>query len=214
MAIDGPAVGDRVAVRRAETRRTAIDAAWGLAREHGLAAFTLRDLAARLGLRAPSLYEYFSGKHAIYDAMFADGNRELAAAMATPPLPGAGEDDVRTALVEATRRFIGFCSADATRFQLLFQHTVPGWQPSPDAYAEAVANYGMMTDRLAAYGMMTDRLAACGIEDQGAVDLWTALLSGLAHQQVANDPGGDRWERLAEPAVDMYLTSIEKGARR
>lgn len=195
-------VPDRVAVRRAETQQAAIEAAWDLAREDGLAAFTLRDLAARLGLQAPSLYDYFAGKDAIYDAMFVAGNRELAAAMAT--LPDVGEHDVRTVLVEATRRFIGFCNADATRFQLLFQHSVPRWRPSPEAYAAAVANYRFMAEQL----------AACGIEDERAVDLWTALLSGLAHQQVANDPGGDRWERLAEPAVDMYLTSIEKGRIR
>ena len=28
-------------------------------------------------MRQPSLYEYFDSKHALYDAMFADGNRQL-----------------------------------------------------------------------------------------------------------------------------------------
>jgi len=32
-------------------------------------------------MRAPSLYEYFDSKHAIYDAMFAQGYRQFAAAM-------------------------------------------------------------------------------------------------------------------------------------
>ena len=30
-------------------------------------------------MRQPSLYEYFDSKHALYDAMFADGNRQLLA---------------------------------------------------------------------------------------------------------------------------------------
>ncbi len=38
-----------------------------------------------------------------------------------------------------------------------------------------------------------------------AIDLWTALTSGLANQQVANDPGGDRWLRLVDDAVSMFL---------
>ncbi len=28
-------------------------------------------------LRQPSLYAYFESKHALYDAMFAEGNRQL-----------------------------------------------------------------------------------------------------------------------------------------
>ena len=44
--------------------------AWGLAQEKGLAEFTLRDVATRVGMRAPSLYTHFESKHAIYDAMF------------------------------------------------------------------------------------------------------------------------------------------------
>jgi hypothetical protein len=35
-------------------------------------------------------------------------------------------------------------------------------------------------------------------------------VSGLTHQQVANDPGGDRWVRLSRQAVEMYLAQIER----
>ena len=30
-------------------------------------------------------------------------------------------------------------------------------------------------------------------------------MTGLAGQQISNDPGGDRWERLIDRAVDMLL---------
>ena len=42
------------------------------------------------------------------------------------------------------------------------------------------------------------------------MDMLTALVSGLAHQQVANDPGGRRWVRLADQVVDMLLAGIDK----
>jgi hypothetical protein len=42
--------------------------------------------------------------------------------------------------------------------------------------------------------------------------LFTALLSGLADQQIANDPGGDRWLRLVDSAVDMYLGHVGASA--
>ena len=35
--------------------------------------------------------------------------------------------------------------------------------------------------------------------------MWTAITSGLASQQTSNDPGGDRWVRLADEATAMFL---------
>jgi hypothetical protein len=54
---------------------------------------------------------------------------------------------------------------------------------------------------------MTEVLVAAGATSPEKLDLWTALLSGLAAQQVSNDPGGDRWSRLVEPAVDMFVAA-------
>jgi hypothetical protein len=54
---------------------------------------------------------------------------------------------------------------------------------------------------------MTVVMAAAGLDGPERVDLWTALLTGLATQQVSNDPGGDRWRRLIEPAVDMFVAA-------
>jgi len=30
-----------------------------------------------------------------------------------------------------------------------------------------------------------------------------AVFTGLASQQISNDPGGNRWKRLVDPAVDL-----------
>jgi hypothetical protein len=35
--------------------------------------------------------------------------------------------------------------------------------------------------------------------------MWTALVSGVAAQQIANEPGGDRWLRLIDEMVDIYV---------
>ena len=63
---------DRKAERREATRQEILSAAWAVAREQGLAQLTLREVAERVGMRAPSLYSHFPSKNAIYDAMFAD----------------------------------------------------------------------------------------------------------------------------------------------
>ena len=74
---------DRRAERQAATQAEILDAAWALVRADGLASLAMRELGARVGMRAQSLYAYFPSKHAIYDAMFADGNRTLLGRFAT-----------------------------------------------------------------------------------------------------------------------------------
>jgi AcrR family transcriptional regulator len=189
-------VNDRRADRHARTAQLIVDAAWRLASEHGLAGITLRDVAREVGMRAPSLYVYFDSKAAIYDAMFVEGNHQLLnrqrawAASEPPDLHGAA------------RSFVSFCTENPIRYQLLFQRVIPGWQPSPDAYASA----------LAVYEHMTQALARVGIQGARALDLWTALLTGLTDQQISNDPGGDRWTSLVDDAVDMLLAHLETKA--
>ena len=75
--MSGIPIKDRRAERTLATRREILDAAWELVHEQGLGALTMRELGARVGMRAQSLYVYFPSKHAIYDAMFAEANREL-----------------------------------------------------------------------------------------------------------------------------------------
>ena len=185
----------RVAARRAATKEAILDAAWDIARSEGLGGVSMRPLAAALGMSAPSLYEYFDGKDAIYDAMYVQGNHALRERMQTIVDPERMSP--RESLVAGASAFVEFCNEDRARFQLLFQHSIPGWHPSEMAYAVAVENLELSRAHLESVGITHPR----------SLDLWTALVSGLASQQVANDPGGDRWLRLVEPAVDMFLST-------
>ncbi len=78
------------------------------------------------------------------------------------------------------------------------QRTIPGFEPSPEAYAPAV----LVLDGL------RDRLASHTITAQEDIDLYVALVGGLADAQLANDPGGDRWALLLDRAIDMYLRDL------
>ncbi len=75
----GESTDDWVAKRRAEALDRIVESAWDLARQHGLAGLSLRDLARRLGMAPASLYSYLDSKHGLYDAMFAQGYRALLA---------------------------------------------------------------------------------------------------------------------------------------
>jgi AcrR family transcriptional regulator len=188
---------DRTAERRAATRREIIDAAWEVAREQGLAQLTLRDIAERVGMKAPSLYSHVDSKNAIYDAMFAQAwteCREVMTAMEARCPP-----EIRGALQLYARTFFDFSVSDLARFQLMNQRTIPGFEPSPEAYSPAVLVIQGLRDRLARYD----------ITAQEDIDLYVALVGGLADAQLANDPGGDRWSRLLDRTVDMYLHDLD-----
>ena len=185
---------DRRARRREATKAEILDAAWALVREQGLGGLSLRDLAARAGMRAPSLYQYFPSKHAIYDAMFAQGASQALAEVAAPDTTS----DRRAALRENAHRAFDFATRDPARAQLLFQRTIPGFEPSPAAYAPAVE----MRTRVQA---LLERHGITGPDD---LDLWTALIGGLVSQQLANDPGGSRWARLVDRTVDLFLADV------
>lgn len=187
---------DRRRARHLAKRATIIAEAWTLAQRDGLAAISLRDLADQVGLRQPSLYAYFDAKLALYDAMFADGNRQLIEVVSQLP----DRDDPHEALVEFVEVLTRFSAADTVRHQLLFQRTIPGFEPTEESYAVAQEFY--------AIGQR--KLEAAGVSDLGDVDLFTAIVSGLAHQQVANDPGGDRWVKQSRRAVDMYLAEVAR----
>lgn len=173
-------------------------AAWELVREQGLAALSMRELGARVGMRAQSLYGYFAAKEDIYDAMFRQGYEEFVSWMA--PLVDTLDDAPSpiAAALATSQRFFEFCTSDPARYQLLFQRTVPGFEPSAESYAVAVA----------ALNSLEEAMARLGVTDPAASDLWTAVLTGLTDQQVSNDPGGDRWQRLLERAVHMLLVEL------
>jgi hypothetical protein len=60
----------------------------------------------------------------------------------------------------------------------------------------------LLRARITEPGYLESWLGAAGLTDSANVDFWRALLTGLAGQKLANDPGGARWIRLAERAID------------
>ena len=157
----------------------------------GLGEITLREVADRVGMRAPSLYTHFDSKNAIYDAMFGQAWTECLELFEA--LRAQVPDDGRESLRFVARAFFDFAVRDLPRHQLMNLRTIPGFTPSPQAYAPAVATLDLARELFARHGM----------SDQDDLDLYTALIGGLVDAQHANDPGGDRWSRLLDRAVDM-----------
>lgn len=199
MVLGEPTTTWRTARREAAVE-TILEAAWANARQNGLAGLSLSEVARAVGMKPPSLYSYFGAKHAIYDAMFAQGYRQFIERNRGT----AYGETLRDGLRNGYTTFVSFALEDPQRHQLLFQRTIPGFEPSAESMALALESYGLMRDRLAGHGITDD-------ED---LDLVTGVGTGFADQQISNDPGGDRWLRLLEDAADMVATQLEKRQER
>ena len=184
--------GVALAGRRRQARAEQICAvAWELARRDGIAAISLRELADRVDMRQPSLYNYFPSKAALYDSMFAAGFRQLVEERERLHL----DDDPLIALRQGCRHFIDFCVEDPARYQLLFQHSIPGFHPSAESMAIAEQ----------ALAFLQTWLERAGVTGASGLDLMRAMLLGLAGEQIANEPGGHRWIQMTDDLVDVVV---------
>ncbi len=166
----------RATARRTAAEREILDAAWALMAREGVAEVSVREVARDVGLRQQSLTHYFPTKHALLDALFADGFADLRRVFDGLP----DNDDEVEAVVELAVSVVEYCQANPARYHLMFQRTIPGFQPSEESHRVA----------LTVLGGLTERLTATGVDDVRDVALVRALISGIAAEQSANDPGG------------------------
>jgi hypothetical protein len=104
----------------------------------------------------------------------------------------------RAAMRQLARAFFDFSASDLSRYQLMNQRTIFGFEPSAESYAPAVATLEVLHAALAAQG----------VTRQADIDLCVAVVGGLIDAQLANDPEGDRWSRLLDRAIDMLADNL------
>jgi len=190
----------KVAQRRQVKTASIVDAACALAREHGIQLVSLRDLAKEVGMRQPSLYGYFDSKNTLYDAMFADGNRQLLKVLSAIDLPA----DPRVTLKAYLGAFADFAVEDPARNSLLFRRVIPGFKPSAESYAVAEE----------ALGRVVAVMNVAGVTDPGDIDCLVAMTAGLIEAQLSNEPGGDRWLRHLNRMTDVLVDdALERNPR-
>lgn len=188
---------------RFRTREEILDAALAVMAEQGVAALNLTEVARRVGLRQPSLYQYFGSRTAVYDALFERGMiaHHHAVAAAIDEAPG-GWSAVRGAM-NATLRF---AAEHPVLAQLLFTSAVPGFTPSARAYEPSLRQYDLVRAEVSA-AVANGELHQAAASERG-VALLVAITAGVASQQAANDGGagvgGERFTPLLGPALDMY----------
>jgi len=177
---------DRRQRRRQETIEQVLDVAVEVMADHGVAGLTLGEVARRMGIRPPSLYVYFDGKHALYDALFERGWRALLDTVLAAEADLEGEDLVAD-LVAIETVFVRWAVEHPAYAPLMFWRPVPGFTPSARAYAPAVE----LSARSHAFltRMRDAGLFPADVDLDLAYRTQTAVISGVITQQLANAPG-------------------------
>jgi AcrR family transcriptional regulator len=196
---------DRRQLRRAETLEQLVEVAVDVMAEHGVAGLSLGEVARRMGLRTPSLYVYFPSKHALYDAVFAQGWRAVKELLEAHPDPEP-RDDLPAYLLGLAEVYVRWSLEHPVHAQLMTWRPVPGYEPSPEAYAHSLAAFGRtrhLLERLQVLGLFQ-----ADVDPDELMKGWTVLSSGVVTRQLANAPteGFDEgtFSGLLVPLVDMF----------
>ncbi len=188
---------------RAEMRAAILDAARQVMRENGVAALNLNQVAAIIGIKTPSLYEYFDGKMALYDALFRLGFEMFAERM-TPTL----EKSVtwQDALRAAMEAYMQFALDYPELYQLCFERPVPGFVPSEESLRVSFGLLQASNARVEQF--MRDSGDWLGLTPAQVNDLGIAMMHGLTAQHLANEPhlplGKGRYGSLIPAALALF----------
>jgi AcrR family transcriptional regulator len=201
------AASDRRSRRRRQTIDEILDVSVALMETEGVAALSLSAVARQLGMQPPSLYQYFPSKLAIYDALFQRGAEQVRDAHRTARVGLPVERQLEAALTAYSR----WCMTNQVLAQLLFWRTVPGFEPSQEAFAPAVESIEDLKLDLQ-QAVDAGRLHQDATSDQG-IALFTSLSAGVLSQQMANEPQATyetgRYTQLLPVVTEMFFRYYE-----
>jgi putative ABC transport system ATP-binding protein len=92
---------------------------------------------------------------------------------------------------------VEYCVASPARYHLMLQRTLLSFAPSDESFQVAL---GCLT-------VLVESLSAAGISEPGDVALIRGLISGLAAEQIANDPQGRTFADQADRGIRTIVTA-------
>ncbi len=184
-------------------KQTILETARMIMRAEGVAALTIQELARRLEIRPPSLYNYFKGKMDIYDHLFRQGFELFARTMqAVGDTSETYWDDMRLSM----EAYMSFAQENPELFQLCFERHVPGFEPSEESMQVANQAREISATRIAALIEGGDFVPRIPFEKM--FYLVFALMHGLTALHLANEPqlpqGQGRYGSLIPEAVEVF----------
>ena len=199
----------RVQRNREAAKQAILETARAIMREDGVAALSMQELARRMDMRAPSLYNYFSSKMEIYDTLFRQGFQLFGETMqAASEGTGSTFEDIQRSM----EAYMNYALQNPEFFKLCFERHVPGFVPSQESMQ--VVN-GVIERTMVRINSWAER---GGFDPYMPLDkafnLVNAVMHGLAAMHLANEPhlpaGEGRFGSLIPDAVAVFEKAWKK----
>jgi AcrR family transcriptional regulator len=193
----------RVQRNRDAAIQSILDAARTIMREEGVAALSMQELARRMEMRAPSLYNYFSGKTEIYDTLFRLGFTMYDVHIKELMKASTGLRDELRINIEG---YMSFALENPDLYQLCFERPVPGFVPSKESLELSFGILNQSYQRARQYKKELDTK----LTGQQIVDTVIAISHGLTAMHLANEPQLPLGQGRFGALIPVVLSILEK----
>ena len=171
-------------------RERLVEATLQLLRDEVPTDLTVRRIATAAGTTTMAVYTCFGGRDGLLDAVYADGFEQLRARMA----PAAAVADPVQSILALLEAYRTFALANPGLYGLLFERTLPGFDPSPDVRSTALdTTFGLLATQAERVLNTTEQTDATR---KLAYTLW-ALTHGLVSLELSHASRSP----LAHPAL-------------
>jgi AcrR family transcriptional regulator len=185
------------------TIQTILSTARAIMREEGVAALSMHEIARRMDMRAPSLYNYFSGKMEIYDALFRLGFTLYDEHLTELLKESKGWHDELRIHIES---YMSFAMKNPELYQLCFERPVPGFVPSEESLA---LSFGLL-DRFQRHARQQKKQLDTALSSEQIVNTVIAISHGITAMHLSNEPdlplGRGRFGSL----IPVFLSLLEQ----
>ena len=189
------AYGQAYAAGRQAVRQLILDTASRLLETEGPDALTMRRIASEAGCSTSVLYTMFGGKTGVTDGLWREGFERLRQA-----LQQAEGDGPLGRLAAMGRAYRANALANPAYYTVMFQRPIPGFEPSPEAYADSLQSLHVLVDAVA------DCINA-GVFRAGDPIHIAGVLWAAAHGAVSLELAGYEGAVDAEARFDDLLTA-------
>ncbi|MDX9851792.1 MAG: TetR/AcrR family transcriptional regulator [Anaerolineaceae bacterium] len=193
--------------KRTEMINRILDTAREIMRSEGVAALSMQELARRMHMRAPSLYNYFASKTEIYDSLFQLGFHKFDEHLRSLALTG---DHWQTDIPTLMEGYMVFALQNPELYQLCFERPVPGFEPSAQSMQ---LSFGIL-QRYYAQVKNWLPLMNTELDEYQLTDLMIAIMHGLTALHLANQPelpqGEGRFGSLIPSVVHFLDKALSK----